>query len=218
MSKDIILAPSVLSADFSSIKEELVAVESSGCPWVHLDVMDGCFVPNITFGPKFIKDIRKHSSLFFDTHLMVEEPSRYIRQFADAGSDSITIHQEACKDVRQTIELIRQCNSKAGISICPETDVHVLDEYLDEVQLVLIMTVHPGFGGQELIEGCLEKVKYLKSVRGDRDYLISVDGGINCKTAAKAIGSGIDVAVAGSAFFGSEDKAAFANAFKTGKF
>lgn len=218
MNKDIILAPSILSADFSSIREELNEVKSNGCKWVHLDVMDGCFVPNITFGPKFIKDIRKHSRLFFDTHLMIDEPSRYIRQFAEAGSDCITVHQEACKDVRQTLDIIHQCNSMAGISICPETDVHVLDEYLNDVQLVLVMTVHPGFGGQELIEDCLEKVKYLKSVRGNRNYLISVDGGINGKTAAKAIGSGIDVAVAGSAFFGAEDKLAFVNGFKTGKF
>lgn len=216
MSKSIILSPSILSADFSMIKEALSDVENSGCNWVHLDVMDGAFVPNITFGSKFIKDIRKHSDLYFDTHLMIDNPERYIKQFAEAGSNCITVHQEACKNLKETIDQIHGYGIKAGVSICPETDVKVLDSYLDSVDLILVMTVRPGFGGQKFMGECLDKVRYLSSV-ADRKYLISVDGGLNLETAPSAIDAGVDVIVAGSAFFGAEDKKAFKEGLISGR-
>ena len=217
MERSIIIAPSVLSADFSDIRTALEDIRLSGTNWVHLDVMDGVFVPNITFGPKFISDIRPCSDLFFDTHLMIEEPVRFIEQFAKAGSDCITVHTEACEDIRETLELIKSFGVECGLSIRPSTPVSEIEPYLDMVDLVLIMSVNPGFGGQELIPETLNKVKRLVEIRGDRDYFISIDGGVNSSTITDVFSSGVDVAVAGSAFFSSKDKRSFVQKMSRGQ-
>ena len=209
MERSLIVAPSVLSAEFSDIRGALTSISGSGTSWVHLDVMDGMFVPNITFGPKFIADIRPHSNLFFDAHLMVEEPSRYVEQFAKAGCDCITVHTEACRNVAGTLDKIRSLGKKCGLSIKPGTPVSDLDPFLDDVDLILIMSVEPGFGGQGLIYETLDKVRYLASARGDRRYLISIDGGVNASTIRDVYESSVDVVVTGSAFFRESDRASF---------
>ena len=207
MERSIIVAPSVLSADFSDIRGALSEIKQSGTSWVHLDVMDGIFVPNITFGPKFIKDIRPHSDLFFDAHLMIEEPSRYVEQFAKAGCDCITVHTEACRDIEATLKLIKSFGIKCGLTVKPATSVLDVAPFLNDVDLVLIMSVEPGFGGQGLIPETLDKVRWLKENRGERHYLISIDGGVNLRTIGSVAESGVDVVVAGSAFFNAPDKA-----------
>ena len=217
MERSIIVAPSVLSADFSDIRGALSDIRQSGTSWVHLDVMDGMFVPNITFGPKFIKDIRPHSELFFDAHLMVEEPSRYIEQFAKAGCDCITVHTEACKDIGETLKLIKSFGIKSGLTVKPATPIEDVEPFLGDVDLVLIMSVNPGFGGQGLIPETLDKVRWLKKNRGDRHYLISIDGGVNLKTIGDVADSGVDVVVAGSAFFNASDKALFVRKMSAGR-
>ena len=219
MERNVTLAPSVLSADFSDIRGALKDIDESGSRWVHLDVMDGIFVPNITFGPKFIADIRPHSDKFFDTHLMIENPIKYVEQFAKAGSQAITVHVEACNKVSadnavETLKKIKALGCLAGISICPATEVSEIEALLDYVDLVLVMSVNPGFGGQSFMPSSLDKVKRLVELRklkldSPRKYLISIDGGINEKTMPSVVEAGIDVAVAGSAFFKAEDKKAF---------
>ena len=216
MERDIIIAPSVLSADFSDIRGALADIKASGTKWVHLDVMDGNFVPVITFGTKFIADIRPHSELFFDTHLMVNEPARYVEEFANAGSDSITVHVEACKDVKATLELIKAQHVDCGITLKPSTPVSAIEPYLDMVDLVLVMSVEPGFGGQGLIPETLDKVRTLVELRGDRKYRISIDGGVNRKTIKDVFASGVDVAVTGSAFFNDNDKKGFVQSMSKG--
>ena len=216
MERDIIIAPSVLSADFSDIRGALADIKASGTKWVHLDVMDGNFVPVITFGTKFIADIRPHSELFFDTHLMVNEPARYVEEFANAGSDSITVHVEACKDVKATLELIKAQHVDCGITLKPATPVSAIEPYLDMVDLVLVMSVEPGFGGQGLIPETLDKVRKLVEFRGDRKYRISIDGGVNRKTIKDVFASGVDVAVTGSAFFNDKDKKSFVQSMSKG--
>ena len=205
MKKKVLIAPSILSADFSRLGEEVKLVEDAGADWIHVDVMDGVFVPNITIGPLVVKAIRPLTKLLFDVHLMIDEPIRYIDQFASAGADLITFHIEACRQAERVIEKIRQKGKKVGISISPETPVSEIESVLDKVDLVLVMTVNPGFSGQSFMEECLEKIRVLKK---NYSGYVQVDGGINEKTSSKAINAGSDVLVAGTAVFGEKNYAA----------
>ena len=199
MSKKIIVAPSLLAADFSKLREEIQEVESHGAEYLHLDVMDGNFVPNISFGAPVISSIRKHSNLVFDVHLMVENPDRFIKDMVDAGADVITIHAEATKHLNRTIQLIKSYGKKVGVALNPSTPLDVIKYDLKDIDMVLIMTVNPGFGGQAFIEGMLQKIKDLRSIDSNID--IQVDGGINDKTSKLVKEAGANILVAGSYLF-----------------
>ena len=198
-----ILSPSILAADFAKLGEQIRETETHGAAYLHFDVMDGVFVPSISFGMPVLRSIKKVTGQVMDAHLMITEPIRYVEEFAKAGADMITIHYEACEDVRATLDKIRACNVKTGISICPETPVEVLEEYLPEVDMILIMTVHPGFGGQKLIPETLDKVRMLRKMLNDRGLNtdIQVDGGIYTTNIRDALDAGANVIVAGSAVF-----------------
>jgi len=201
------VAPSMLSADFSRLGDEIKRIEAAGADWAHLDVMDGMFVPNITFGPGVIKSIRKLTKMPFDVHLMIQHPLRYVETFADAGSDMLTIHVEAEGNVKATLKKIRDIGLKPGITLNPGTPVEKLDPYLDLVDLVLIMTVEAGFGGQSFQEVGLSKISYIRKYADSQNpkLEISVDGGINSATGKRCVDAGATVLAAGSSLFTLDD-------------
>lgn len=202
--KKIMIAPSLLSADFSRLAEEIRDVEKAGCDALHIDVMDGHFVPNLTIGPLVVDAIRKVTKLLLDVHLMIDTPSRYITEFRKAGADWITVHVEAEKDVHGVLKMIRDSGAKAGLSLKPKTAVETIFPYLPELDLLLVMSVEPGFGGQSFMPEMMDKVRTLRS---KFQGLISVDGGIGAGNASQALEAGADVLVAGSAIFGKADRA-----------
>jgi len=203
----VMIAPSILSADFANLKDEILRLDESNADVIHLDVMDGHFVPNLTFGPAIVKAIRSYTKLPFDVHLMVNNPDEMLEWFALAGADWLTVHAEVCPHLDKTIDAIHELGLKAGVSLNPSTSENILEYIIDKVDLILVMTVNPGFGGQSFMENQLEKISKIRKLIGTRDIILSVDGGINPMTAAKAIAAGASMLVAGSAVFGGEDYA-----------
>ena len=198
------LLPSILSADFNRLGEQIHTIEQAGCEWLHIDVMDGMFVPSISFGMPVIQSIRKETSLFFDVHLMVQDPGRYVECFHECGADLLTVHAEACPDLEQTLKKIRSCGRKVGVALNPATPLSVLKGLLDQVDMILLMSVNPGFGGQKYIPETTQKIKDLRVMLkeyGREDLNVEVDGGINQETIDEALMAGANMIVAGSAVF-----------------
>ena len=201
------IAPSILSADFARLGEEVQAVEAAGADYIHIDVMDGRFVPNITIGPLVVEAVRKVTPLPLDVHLMIAEPDRYIADFANAGADIIVVHAEATNHLHRTVQLIKSFGKRAGVSLNPATSLHALDHILEDLDLVLLMTVNPGFGGQSFIEACIPKIQALRGILDKKglDTELEVDGGVKTSNIDRIAHAGADVFVAGSAVFGSDD-------------
>ena len=202
-----IISPSMLSADFGNLERDTKMIDRSAAAWVHIDVMDGVFVPNISFGFPVMKPIRKATNKVLDVHLMIVEPEKYVRRFVEAGADYVTFHYEATNDIEGCIKAIREAGARVGISIKPATDAAVLTNILSKVDLVLVMSVEPGFGGQSFIDGSLDKIRDLAKMRREQglDFIIEVDGGISAKNAAEVFNAGAEALVAGSAVFGAAD-------------
>ena len=207
MSSSIKISPSILSADFSKLGEEIVALEKAGADYIHIDVMDGHFVPNITIGPEVIKRLRPVTKLPFDVHLMISPVNNFIKDFADAGADIITFHPEATKNISETINLIKKLGKKVGISLKPKSEINLVENYLSKIDLILIMSVEPGFGGQKFMPEVLDKMKTLRNLIDDRklNVDIEIDGGINFDNSKKAKDYGANILVSGSTVFKEHD-------------
>ena len=206
-SKNIIIAPSILSADFSNLGQEVIDIDEAGADWIHLDVMDGHFVPNLTIGPPVIKALKKNCSLKFDVHLMIAPVHNFIESYANAGADIITIHPEATENLQESIKKIKDLNKQVGVSLNPETKIEVIEKFLEKIDLILIMSVNPGFGGQKFMPEVLEKVKKLKEIRDTRglSYDIEIDGGINFENSKIVIEAGANILVSGTTIFKSNN-------------
>ena len=201
--KKIQISPSILAGDFSNLGSEIKRLEQGGADMIHVDVMDGHFVPNLTIGPPVIKSLRKYTNLPFDVHLMISPVHKYIKNFSDAGSDIITIHPEATEDVKDSIDLIKSLGKKVGLSLNPDTPIEIIENYFEEINLVLVMTVYPGFGGQKFISKILEKIKNLKKIKDEKKFKfdIEVDGGINFENNNMVINAGANILVSGTTIF-----------------
>ncbi|MBN8048408.1 MULTISPECIES: ribulose-phosphate 3-epimerase [Paraclostridium] len=210
------IAPSILSADFARLLEDVKKVERAGCEYLHIDVMDGHFVPNITLGPAIVKSLRKDVNMVFDAHLMIENPDNYIKDFVDAGCDMIVVHEEACTHLHRTIQNIKSFNVKAGVALNPATPIENIKYILNDIDMVLIMTVNPGFGGQSFIGTMIDKIKELKALIDEKglDVDIQVDGGIKPSNVSEVVKAGANVIVAGSAIFNSDDIEATVKEFR----